>query len=53
MLKQITCNNNNYESKLLSFINKRGIENKKRSEIKKNKTYFSGKVYKEIWNLFR
>ncbi len=36
MLKQITCNNNNYESKLFSFINKGGIENKKRSEIVSN-----------------
>ena len=45
MLKLITCNKNNYEKKLFSYLNKGKLENKKRSkvvfeiinEVKKNK----------------
>ena len=45
MLKQITCNKDNFERKLFSYVDKGGIENKKRrkivsniiSEIRKNK----------------
>ena len=33
MLKLITCNKNNYEKKLFSYLNKGSLENKKRSKI--------------------
>ena len=33
MLKLITCNKNNYEKKLSSYLNKGSLENKKRSKI--------------------
>ena len=36
MLKQISCNKKNYEKKLFSYVNKGGIENKKRSKVVKH-----------------